>query len=142
MDKSSPSLYVVLLFPVGFVALWCVIMLQLSRLGGWHRMAAVFTAKAPAGGQRFSMQSAKVGGVNYNRCLSIHSSPEGLHIAVWPIFRLGHPPLFLPWDEIRNNRTRRFLWWKFVECEVNSPGTVKLLLPTKVFDGRLPLQVQ
>lgn len=137
MDKASLPLYIALLLPVASVALWCGTMLLLSRIGGWHRLAVDFTAKAPSGGERFGMQSARIGWVNYNSCLTIYSSPEGLHISVWPIFRPGHPALFLPWDAICNIRQRRLLWWKIVQCEVVGVCTVKLSLAAKVFADRM-----
>jgi hypothetical protein len=125
--------WVFLLFPIAFVAMWCGICWLLSRLGGWNRLAARFAAQAPPRGKRFSMQSARIGWVNYNGCLTIHASPDGLHVAIWPLWRLGHPPLFVPWEEFHNARPRRFLWWKYVECEVLTPGPVKLQLSQKAF---------
>lgn len=137
MDKISLPPYFALVFPVAFVALWCGILLLLSRIGGWHRLAADFTAKVPPRGTRFGMQSARVGWVNYNSCRTIYSSPEGLHISVWSVCRPGHPALFLPWDVIRNVHQRRFLWWKFVQCEVAGSSTVKLSPGAKVLEGRM-----
>jgi len=126
-----PGVFV--LFPVVFVAMWCGIGVLLSRLGGWSRLASRFAAQTSPEGTRFSMQSARIGWVNYNGCLTVHASPDGLHLAIWPLWRLGHPPLFLPWEEFRKARPRRFLWWKYVACEVLTPGPVQLQLPQKVF---------
>ena len=55
------------------------------------------------------MESAKFGfWTGYGNCLTIHASTAGLHLKVWPIFSLGHPPLFLPASEIRNAHRRNF----------------------------------
>ena len=36
---------------------------------------------------------------NYNNVLTIGANREGLYLSVLFIFRLGHPPLFIPWTE-------------------------------------------
>ncbi len=81
------------------------------------------------------MQGGRVGMVNYNGCLTIHSSAEGLHLSVWLPFRLGHPPLFIPWDTVHNATAKRFLWTRFVVFEVGAPTVATLHLSEKIFEG-------
>ena len=38
--------------------------------------------------------------VGYKGALKVGTAPQGLYLAVWPILRLGHPPLLIPWAEI------------------------------------------
>lgn len=38
--------------------------------------------------------------VSYNNCVVAEIAPAGLHLRVWMIFRLRHPPLLIPWSEI------------------------------------------
>ncbi len=48
------------------------------------------------------MQSATFGRFcNYNGCLKVGSSPEGLYLSPIVFFRAGHPALLVPWNEIR-----------------------------------------
>jgi len=47
---------------------------------------------------------------NYNRVLTIGVSPEGLYLASMFLFRFMHPPLFVPWSEIK---VRRKNGWVF-----------------------------
>ena len=139
MNDAPPPAFFVPLFLLLFAGMWCVISLIIS-FGGWNRLAVQFRAPAdPAGpqGRRFGMQSGKIGWATYSNCLTIHASPEGLRIAVWPIFRIGHPPLFIPWQAIQNPVTRRFLWIETITFEVASlpgyPPIARLQLPSKVF---------
>ncbi len=127
--------WVFLLFPVVFAGMWCGICLVLARLGGWSRLAARFPAQAPPGGTRFSMQSARIGLVNYNGCLTIHTSPEGLHLAIWALWRLGHPPILVPRDAIGTVKPGRFLWWKFVDFKVFTPQPVKVRIAASVWEA-------
>src|SRR6476469_6745769 len=106
MNKSAPDIFFLVLFPFIFVGMWCAVSLILSTTGGWRRLAASFPARSQPSGRRFFLQGGKVGQVTYSGCLTIYSSQEGLHLSVWLPFRLGHPPLFIPWDAIRNARIR------------------------------------
>jgi hypothetical protein len=51
-------------------------------------------------------------------------------------FRLGHPPLFIPWSAVRNAKPWSFLWVEGIAFEVGDPSAAKLRLPKKVFEGR------
>jgi hypothetical protein len=135
MDKSALPLFLVILFPFFFVGMWCAVSLILSTLGGWRRLAESFPARGEPSGRRFSMQGGRVGPVKYGGCLTIYSSPEGLYLSVWLPFRLGHPPLFIPWDAVRNATARRSFWAERIVFDVGSPSVATLQLPTKVFEG-------
>ena len=47
---------------------------------------------------------------NYNNMLTLGVSPEGLYLASMFLFRFMHPPLLVPWSEIR---VRRKKGWAF-----------------------------
>ena len=81
------------------------------------------------------MQSGGIGMVNYNRCLTVHHAPEGIYVSVLLPFRLGHPPLLIPWSAIHHVTPRKFLWHESMSFEVGSPCIVKLRLARKVFEG-------
>ncbi|MCU1285493.1 MAG: hypothetical protein JWO13_1843 [Acidobacteriales bacterium] len=42
-----------------------------------------------------------MGWIKYNNCLTFGVSDLGFYLAVLPIFRFQHPPLLIPWREIR-----------------------------------------
>jgi hypothetical protein len=79
------------------------------------------------------MESAKFGfWTGYGNCLTIHASTAGLHLKVWPIFSLGHPPLFLPASEIRNAHRRNFFGIARVRFQV---GDQTITLRRRVFEA-------
>ena len=47
---------------------------------------------------------------NYNRVLTLGASQEGLYLACMFLFRFMHPPLLIPWSEIK---VRRKKGWVF-----------------------------
>lgn len=112
------------------------VMLAVSALGGWQRLAARYRAADPPRGERFSLQSGFLGWVSYGSCLTIHVSAEGLRLAVMFPFRAGHAPLFIPWSEMHNVRAVRYWWNELIEFEVGSPCVATLRLPRKVIEAR------
>jgi hypothetical protein len=124
-----------ILFSLMFVSLWCAMSLLLSV--GWLRVARSFRANGPPQGSRFLLQSGWVAGMGYRSCLTIHSSAEGLYLSVLLPFRLGCPPLFIPWVAIHNAKVRRFLWAETVEADIGSPAIATLKLPKQVFKGHI-----
>jgi len=135
MDKSSPPTFIIALFPFFFAGMWCTVSLLLSAMGGWRRLAASFATRDEPCGRYFFMQSGKIGIVNYGSCLAVHSAQSGLYLSVWLPFRIGHPPLFIPWQEVRNATTLRFLWFERVMFDVGAPSIATLQLSKKIFEG-------
>lgn len=143
IDSSTSPLEVVLfvgLFAiclVGFVGLWCLVCLLLSILGGWRRLATVFSTRKLPSGSRYSFQSARIGKAAYKNCLTIHPTTEGLYLSVMFLFRIGHPPLLIPWEKMRNPVTHRFFRWESVKVEIGSPTLTTLELPKHVLASRV-----
>jgi hypothetical protein len=136
MGNLPPLVIILVLGPLLFVGVLSLSLLLISSLGGWRQLADTFPANGPPTGTRFRMQSGSVGWVNYSGCLTVYSSPDGIYLSVmWP-FRLGHPPLFIPWTEIHDVTTRRMLWMEDAFFDVGSPSVAKLSLSKKVFQGR------
>lgn len=101
-DSLSPLTYVAIFVP-GFAAFWCLVVYLISRLGGWASLAEDFPApNPPDGGETYSWTSGKIHFFsNYNNSLVATVSRAGLHVAPWFLFRVGHPPIFIPWHRVR-----------------------------------------
>ena len=48
--------------------------------------------------------------VNYNNVLTIGVSEEGLYLACMFLFRFMHPPMLIPWDEIKVRRSEGWIY--------------------------------
>ena len=68
--------------------------------GGWAALARHYRATEPFVGKFRHFRGGKVGWSNFSGCLTIGTNAHGLHIAPIVIFRVGHPPLFIPWSEM------------------------------------------
>jgi hypothetical protein len=95
IDPKDPAQF----FPF-FILLWCVASFSLSLLGGWFSLAQHYRATQPFVGERWHMRSASLRFVSYGSCLILGSNTQGLFLSVLFPFRIGHPPLFIPWSEV------------------------------------------
>jgi hypothetical protein len=98
MSRSSAWLF---LFPVFFIAAWALLSWLVGLISGWTVLAKRFRHDRSFYDEMWGFQSAKMRfNVHYGNCLSIGADVSGLYLAVFPIFRIGHPPLLIPWAEI------------------------------------------
>lgn len=94
----------------GFVVFWILIVWLISAVGGWRALAARYRTDLPFTGRMWRFRSGMMGGMaRYNGLLTVGVNPAGLYLAVTPLFRPSHPPLFIPWPEVTVGSERRFL---------------------------------
>jgi hypothetical protein len=117
------------------LCVWCAVCLMLAWAGGWSRLARSYRAAGKPAGRSFWMQSARFGWVDYNNCLTMRVSEAGLYLAVFPLFRLAHPPLLLPWSALHVLAVRERWWWRDVTLAVGTPPQGRLRLPLHVVDA-------
>jgi len=102
-------------FVIFFVLVWCTVCFILATIGGWRRLAETYRFEGTFEGSRWRFTSARMRwGVNYNGCLTIGANERGLYVAVLFLFRLAHPPLFIPWSDVRVTE-QRGLVFKYLE---------------------------
>lgn len=107
---QHPSVFVAI-FPIYFLTLWLLVGATISIIGGWFSLAKVYRTWVPFNGTKWRMQSGQMRWLaNYNNVLTIGASPEGLYLASMFLFRFMHPPLLVPWSEIK---VRRKKGWVF-----------------------------
>jgi hypothetical protein len=116
--SNDLPLYFVPLFPLFFVGLWCLVSAVVSLIGGWLELGRRFRAQsqpygdAPTAGPFFYSVYMRLR-THYGNVIRMTAAPDGLYLSVLFLFRVAHPPLFIPWDEIAFTRAS-FLWWRYV----------------------------
>jgi hypothetical protein len=98
------------LFPIFFIGLWAGVLFLLALMGGWSSLAQHYQSQADFSGKKWYFQSGRLGWVNYNGCLTVGSNYRGVYLAVFPLFRPGHPALFIPWYDIRTTEHQGWLF--------------------------------
>jgi hypothetical protein len=122
------------LLPGFFAGLFVAI----GKLSGWSRLAERYRAdREPEDGVCFRGQFFRIGWCDYNGCTTIRVSPDGIYLAVWPIF-VGHPPLLIPWSVVRLVAEQKGRWFAFATIEIEEPAIARLRLPLQVIEAGRP----
>ena len=74
--------------------------------------------------------------VNYGHCLTAYLGPSGLRLSVWPILRIKHPPLLIPWEEISSIKTKKGIFTVRYNVLIGKTRT------TLYFQGKLGNAIQ
>ncbi|QNH61049.1 hypothetical protein [Hymenobacter sediminicola] len=110
----------------GFVLFWCLVV-KLIALMGWQRLANYFRAAVPLPGSMFTLAQASVGGMSYRNALEAAVMEQGLALQTGFLFKIGHPPLLIPWSAIGPFKAKTFLWTTVYSTTVQTPaGSVEL----------------
>ena len=129
-----------LVFLVSFAVLWIFICVLLSSIGGWKKLASVYRYEGRFSGRRWRFRSCRMSRyVNYNNCLIFGAGTEGLYINILPLFRIQHPPLLIPWSEIKTEKTKGmiFAYWKLSFARAsNTEIRLSAALAEQIFDER------
>jgi hypothetical protein len=104
-------------------------------LSGWTALAAKYRNDQWPDGRTFRMQSARFNWADYNGGLTIRVCPEGLGLAIWRIFRFGHPSLFIPWSALHVLTVSDHWYGRYAVLTVDSPPIAKIRLPLKIMEA-------
>src|SRR4051794_14673481 len=86
-----------LLLVVAMVCGGCWLHAQL----GWSSLARVYRTSRERPAQMYNFCSGTMNWFcNYRIVLRVGFVQEGLYLAVWPLLRIGHPPLLIPYADI------------------------------------------
>jgi hypothetical protein len=119
-------------FPLFFLCLWAGISLLISFIGGWFELGRSYRAAKPFEGERWSFQDASLRFLtNYRGVVTAGSNSEGLHLSVFLPFRIGHPSLFIPWQDI-SIRPGKSLWFRVYEFSFREAPSIRLRLREKL----------
>ena len=95
----------ILLLPLGVFAF-------ASLLGGWFFLAREYPDRPFVAVRKFAFTSGYMGrGGFYWGCISIGINSFGIRLSIFPLFRFMHPPLVIPWSEVKNCSRVRFYWF-------------------------------
>lgn len=122
---------------VHFLALiplaWCFLSWLLSRLSGWSLLAQHFkdSGAEPDGEdvEAARFRTGRLGAVTYHSCLHFRVGSDGLWISVALPLRLGHPPLFIPWDQVHHISKDKVRYSRRIRASIGTPTLVRATLP-------------
>jgi hypothetical protein len=110
LDWFDPARYPWLALP----AIFLLVILLDSLIRGWFTLAGRFrklsdpVGETRTGGSFFDPVSMRSRG-KYDGFIRLTAAEDALYLSVFFLFRLGHPPLRIPWAEIEFSRCQYFL---------------------------------
>jgi hypothetical protein len=115
---------IVAAFCIFFPLLWTGIVMFLSRASGWHGLAQRFACPVAPAGETHSAQSAMFGWARYKSTVTVTIADQGVHLALFFLFKMGHPPILIPWSEIESAETSSYLFFKTTRLKLRSGVTI------------------
>ncbi|MEM0962445.1 MAG: hypothetical protein AAGK21_07935 [Bacteroidota bacterium] len=131
--SGPPVILILAAFVVVFPAFWSGVVWLIAQ-AAWARLAAVYATDLSASGVTFRGISGRVGMSSYTNALTVSIEPEGLRLSTMILFRPGHPPLLIPWDEIVEIQPIRLLWTRAYTIETAS-ASPRITLPERVVEA-------
>lgn len=114
------------------IAVLCLTMILVTpHLSGWNKLASVYRAEEPLSGERFDFEHAKIGGL-YFWGITLYRSADGIYLSA---FR--QPPLFIPWNELRNPREKQLFFTRMQEFDIGSPSLGTLQLRSAIVENMI-----
>lgn len=123
--------------------LFILLLIATHVFDGWRLLAKRYRAtEVPAGNESF-FETIYINGGRYLWVFLIINE-GGVYMEVPIIFRLGRPPLFIPWTDISEVSNQNYVLWKWIVLEVGNPSIATIRLPHNIFwdsvDGRARLE--
>lgn len=138
MQSNSVDLFpglLVLFLAIGVAGIG-LISYSISLSSGWYSLSKRFRAQAEPYGETRSAGPLLYGvqmryRVNYGSVIRLTSASDALYLSVLFLFRIGHPPLSIPWNEIKIRRIE-FLWFRFVALTLGDQERVCLRISKRM----------
>jgi hypothetical protein len=126
----------IILFVLFFATLWCAVIFLIGRISGWALLAKRFRTDSQFPGQLWTWQSARFRwGCNFNNCLTVGAGPSGLYLSMLFLFRIGSPPLLIPWQEVTIRQRRTVLFFQLVELQLGREEQIPFTIREKLADS-------
>ena len=120
------------LFALFFIAMWFAVCYLIAALGGWRLLAEQYRLAEPFVGKKWYFRSASFRRfVSYGNALTVGANERGLYLAVLAPFRLGHPPLLIPWQRVQKARRGVFNVLS-TPLLLGGPSSVRVCLSTRL----------
>ena len=111
------------------VAMWTGVGYLIGIVSGWHELAQAYRCDRFKGA-RWQFQSGQMRLLmNAHNVLEIDVDPQGLYLATIFLFRVGFPPVRIPWQDV-SVKPGKLLFWNYVEFRFRQAPGVFLQLST------------
>lgn len=120
-------------FPFLFIGMWILITYIVSKMG-WGKLVEKFRANDKFEGKRIGLISATINSANYNNAIILKYNYQGMYLKTAFLFRPFHPPVFIPWSEIRETRDKKIFFINLKELVIGDPFIAMITLKASVYN--------
>jgi hypothetical protein len=116
--------------------MWIFAVLLSSSCSGWHKLAKRFRKQSEPLGETRKAGPFFFGAygrfwTDYSSVIQMTAADDALYLSVLFLFRIGHPPLRIPWKEIKIGRTR-FMWRPYVVLTLGDQQRIPLRISERI----------
>jgi hypothetical protein len=115
------------------VAMWTGVGYLIGVVSGWQELARSYRCarlKRP----RWKYQSGQMRLLmNAHNVLVVDVDTQGLYLATILLFRVGFPPVRIPWQDV-SVKPGKLFFWRYAEFRFRQAPAVYLQLPVKLAD--------
>lgn len=122
---------------VGTVVAWWVLICYLTAvMSGWFILGRRFQFQGGTfQGAKWRFRSGRMRFyTRYGTCLTAGADVTGLYLAVFPILRIGHPPLLVPWSEVTVTPGTKGIIYRGVELRLGRGDQIPLRISAALVD--------
>lgn len=105
----------------------------LSKVG-WEDLAQKFRTDKSFEGRRLGITSIGINGASYRNSIVLKFNRKGIYLRPILFFRLFHPPVLIPWEEIKQVRDKRILIINLKELVIGDPFIAMITMKASTFD--------
>ncbi|SRR6266567_4451955 len=132
--NTAQQFGIVLVAVLGFFLYIQLLCALIAWWSGWRELAARFRHDYDFRDQIGGWQSARMRrGCHYNNAIKIAANAEGLHLTTIAIVP-QHPPLLIPWNEIKLVRRSTMWMWTFAHLQLGAVEQIPFVIQEKLFD--------
>ena len=124
---------IVYLFPFFFAGMWVLVSFILSKTG-WNNLAQKFRTNDAFHGTRIGIISASINSASYNNSLVLRYNYDGIYLRPVLFFRSFHPPIFVPWSEIKYVRDKKIFLTRLKELVIGDPCIAMITIKASAFN--------
>ena len=123
---SDPSSQFPIWIPFFVIGLWLFMSAFFAVSSGWLALAGRFRTPFRPKGEKVANQVKQVGTVPERSVTQMIVSEHGLYLYAFFLFRFLHPPLLIPWKEVRLVGEHKTLWWYTYELDLGQITTLSV----------------
>jgi hypothetical protein len=116
-----------------FIGMFVLVTYLISKMG-WVTLAEKFRTDLPFEGTKIGTISATINAGNYRNAIKLKYDYQGFYLKTVFFFRLFHPPVFIPWTEIKQVRNKKILFTQQKELVIGEPFVAMITISESVFN--------